>query len=149
MRAHQPDVVVTYDEKGFYGHPDHIQTHRVTMAALAAVTSPSKVYWTTAPRSVFAAMAETMRELGADWDDDPADEIGLPDDQVTTLVDVRGYAEQKFRALAAHASQAESTPFLRMDQGKFTDLMGVEAFLRVRDRTGTPVPEVDLFQGLR
>src|SRR5436305_215425 len=54
MRRYQPDVVVTYDENGFYGHPDHIQAHRVTMAAAASTGIARKLYWTTAPRSRMA-----------------------------------------------------------------------------------------------
>jgi LmbE family N-acetylglucosaminyl deacetylase len=151
IRQHQPDVIVTYDENGFYGHPDHIQAHRVTMAAVAATETAAKVYWTTAPRSLFEAMAQTMRDLGADWDEEqPGDvEIGLPDDEITTFVDARAYGRQKFDALAAHASQQENIFFLKMGAEKFTDLMGIEAFLRVRDRTGAPIPEDDVFAGLR
>ncbi len=74
MRHYRPDVVVTYDENGFYGHPDHIQAHRVTMAAVAETGIPAKVYWTTAPRSAMEEFARVMRELGADWDEpQPAD----------------------------------------------------------------------------
>src|SRR4051812_9272291 len=104
IEQYRPDVVVTYDEYGFYGHPDHIQAHRVTMAAVAATDVPAKVYWTTAPRSQMARFAEVMRELGADWDDDEVTEgqpeIGLPDDQITTWVDTSAFAVQKFEALA-------------------------------------------------
>jgi LmbE family N-acetylglucosaminyl deacetylase len=67
IRRYQPDVVVTYDENGFYGHPDHIQAHRVTMAAVALTGVPAKVYWTTAPHSGMAALGEALRELGVDW----------------------------------------------------------------------------------
>ena len=52
MLKYRPDVVVTYDENGFYGHPDHIQAHRITMAALELTGVAAKVYWTTAPRSM-------------------------------------------------------------------------------------------------
>src|SRR3954453_4174517 len=51
IHRYQPDVLVTYDENGFYGHPDHIQAHRITMAAVASTGVPAKVYWATAPRS--------------------------------------------------------------------------------------------------
>jgi LmbE family N-acetylglucosaminyl deacetylase len=150
IERYRPDVVITYDENGFYGHPDHIQTHRVTMAALASADAPSKVYWTTAPRSMFEQMAQTMRDLGADWDEDPNEPpIGVPDDQVTTFVDVRAFSGKKFAALAAHASQSENIFFLQMGEAKFDELMGVEAFLRVRDRTGAELPEDDVFRGLR
>jgi LmbE family N-acetylglucosaminyl deacetylase len=153
MHRYQPDVVVTYDENGFYGHPDHIQAHRITMAAVAATGLPSKVYWTTAPRSRMAEFGAIMRELGADWDepdpDQPMPELGLPDSQITTWVDITEYADQKFDALAAHASQNDNIFFLRMGKEMFSKLMGMETFLRVQDRTGAPVPEDDLFAGLR
>ncbi len=160
MRRYQPDVVVTYDENGFYGHPDHIQAHRITMAAVASIERsgqpgpsqpPAKVYWTTAPRSGMQELRRMMLELGADWDepDDGTPEIGLPDDQITTWVDTTGFTDQKFDALAAHASQGESTFFLRLGRENFLKLMGVETFVRVRDTTGAPLPEDDLFAGLR
>jgi LmbE family N-acetylglucosaminyl deacetylase len=156
MQRYRPDVVVTYDENGFYGHPDHIQAHRVTMAAVALTGIPAKVYWTTAPRSMMEEFGRIMRELGADWDDPepapgepPPVEIGLPDEQITTWVDTREYGGQKFKALAAHASQSENIFFLRMGVERFTELMGIEAFVRVADTTGAAVPEDDLFAGLR
>ncbi|WP_055591078.1 PIG-L family deacetylase [Streptacidiphilus griseoplanus] len=155
MRRYQPDVVVTYDENGFYGHPDHIQANRVTMAALAMTALTPKVYWTTAPRSMMQRFGEVMREFGGDWEEpDPAEgaampEIGLPDEEITTWVDTTAFGGQKFDALAAHASQGENIFFLRMGKERFTQLMGVETFVRVRDTTGAPLPEDDLFAGLR
>ena len=157
----RPDVIVTYDEYGFYGHPDHIQAHRVTMAAvqsLRAAGSPaalSKVYWTTVPRTAMAEMGRVMRELGADWDEpDPSaesdgPEIGLPAEDITTWIDTSAFGAQKFEALGAHASQSENIFFLKMGQEKFTELMGIETFLRVQDSTGSTLPEDDLFAGLR
>jgi LmbE family N-acetylglucosaminyl deacetylase len=153
MRQYQPDVVVTYDENGFYGHPDHIQAHRITMAAVAETGIPAKVYWTTVPKSAFEEFGRLMRELGADWDepteDQPGPEIGLPDEAITTWVDASGFGSQKYAALEAHASQQENIFFLRMGVERFTELMGKETFVRVHDRTGAPLPERDLFDGLR
>ncbi|MEO6500887.1 MAG: PIG-L family deacetylase [Jatrophihabitantaceae bacterium] len=151
MRRYQPDVVVTYDENGFYGHPDHIQAHRITMAAVAEAGLPAKVYWTTAPRSGMQEIRRLMLELGADWDepDGETPEIGLPDEQITTWVDTTEFSDQKYDALAAHASQDESIFFLRLGRENFAKLMGVETFVRVRDTTGAPLPEDDLFAGLR
>ncbi len=153
MRRYRPDVVVSYDENGFYGHPDHIQAHRITMAAVAATRIPAKVYWTTAPRSGMAEFAQIMRDLGADWDDPEESqempELGLPDEQITTWVDAREFGGQKFDALAAHASQEENIFFLRMGRERFTELMGWETFVRVYDRTHAALPEADLFAGLR
>ncbi|MGW3071401.1 PIG-L family deacetylase [Kitasatospora sp. NPDC001132] len=159
MRRYRPDVVVTYDENGFYGHPDHIQAHRITMAALELVEEPaSKVYWTTAPRSAMQRFGEVMREFGGDWEEpDPAEaaempdmsQIGLPDEEITTWVDTTAFGGRKFDALAAHASQGENIFFLKMGKERFTELMGVETFVRVKDTTGAAVPENDLFAGLR
>ncbi|HEU5270030.1 MAG TPA: PIG-L family deacetylase [Jatrophihabitans sp.] len=153
IHRYQPDVVVTYDENGFYGHPDHIQAHRITMAAVAQTRVPAKVYWTTAPRSGMAEFGQIMRELGADWDvpeeGQEMPELGLPDEVITTWVDTREFGGQKFDALAAHASQGENIFFLRMGRERFTELMGRETFVRVYDTTGAALPEQDLFDGLR
>jgi LmbE family N-acetylglucosaminyl deacetylase len=154
MRQYRPDVVVTYDENGFYGHPDHIQAHRITMAAVELTAggpgSPAKVYWTTAPRSKMEQFGEVLRELGVEFEEpEEMPEIGLPDDEITTWVDTTAFGAQKFDALAAHASQGENIFFLKMGREKFTELMGLETFVRVRDTTGAPVPETDLFSGLR
>lgn len=158
MRHHRPDVVVTYDAFGFYGHPDHIQAHRITMAALELLDGPdrpAKVYWTTVPHSQLAEFGRVARELGVEWDEPEDDtgsdpvQIGLPDAEVTTWVDTRSFGAQKFDALAAHASQEENIVFLRMGRELFTELMGTETFVRVRDATGAAVPEDDLFAGLR
>ncbi|MFE3518561.1 PIG-L family deacetylase [Streptomyces sp. NPDC059166] len=155
MRHHRPDVVVTYDENGFYGHPDHIQAHRITMAAVEMSGLTPKVYWTTMPRSMMSRFGEIMREFGDDMPEpDPAEaaamaEIGLPDDEITTWVDATEFSGQKYDALAAHASQGENIFFLRMGRERFGEFMGMETFVRVQDSTGAAVPENDLFAGLR
>ncbi len=98
---------------------------------------------------------EVMREFGEDLPEpDPAEaaalaEIGLPDDEITTWVDTTAFSGQKFDSLAAHASQGENIFFLKMGRERFGSLMGLETFVRVRDTTGAPVPENDLFAGLR
>ena len=120
MRRYEPDVVVTYDENGFYGHPDHIQANRVTMAALALTELTPKVYWTTAPRSAMRKFVELDARIqpGLPRSRTPHEaaamaEIGLPDEEITTWVDTSAFGGQKFDALAAHASQGENIFFLR------------------------------------
>ncbi|MCX5414315.1 PIG-L family deacetylase [Streptomyces sp. NBC_00059] len=155
MRHYRPDVVVTYDENGFYGHPDHIQANRITTAALELTGLAPKVYWTTMPRSMMQRFGETMSEFMEDMPEpDPAEaaamaEIGLPDDEITTWVDTTAFSGQKFDALAAHASQGENIFFLKMGKERFGELMGMETFVRVKDATGAALPENDLFAGLR
>ncbi|MFC7548993.1 PIG-L family deacetylase [Plantactinospora sp. GCM10030261] len=153
IRRYRPDVVVTYDENGFYGHPDHIQAHRITMAAVERTGIPAKVYWTTVPRSAFQEFGRVMKEIGVEFPE-PAEsaempQLGLPDEEITTWVDTRDYGVQKFESLAAHASQAENIFFLQLGQDRFTELMGTETFVRVRDTTDAATPEDDLFAGLR
>ncbi len=158
MERHRPDVVVTYDPNGFYGHPDHIQAHRITMAAAEATGIPAKVYWPTIPRSRMLEFARRMREAGAELpesSDDGGGEtptgppMGSPDEDIAAWVDVSAYADRKYDALAAHASQGDNIFFLRMGREGFAEMMGGEAFLRVIDRTDAPLPENDLFAGLR
>ena len=151
IRRYEPDVVVTYDENGGYGHPDHVQAHRVTMAALASTGSAAKVYWTTAPRSFMDTFAEMAAVAGLEMGEQEQEmpEIGLPDEEITTWVDVSAEVERKRKALAAHASQEDAAFFLRIPEEMFARAMGVEHFVRVQDTTGAALPEDDLFAGLR
>jgi LmbE family N-acetylglucosaminyl deacetylase len=158
MERYQPQVVVTYDANGFYGHPDHIQAHRITMAAAERTGIPDKVYFTAVPRSRIADFARRLKELGVDppgpgEDEDgevgPREEWGTPDDEVTTYIDVADATDRKFDSLAAHASQSDNIFFLRMGRDVFRELMGQETFVRAVDRSGAAVPEADLFDGLR
>ncbi len=174
MRAYQPQVVVTYDPNGFYGHPDHIQAHRITMRAAELTGIPAKMYYTAFARSRFADLNRMIEELGLEFpapDDlptnadsgdehaEPGDqgeggeggeqEFGTPDEQITTSVDVASVAGLKYDSLLAHASQADNLFFLRMGRDVFSQVMGNESFVRAADRTGSPVPEDDLFAGLR
>ncbi|WP_290861239.1 PIG-L family deacetylase [Hamadaea sp.] len=157
IRQYEPDVIVTYDEQGGYGHPDHIQAHRITMAAVEKAPV-AKVYWSAMPRSWMAGFEARMKELGVEWEEQPTREdepeidwsqMGTPDEEITSWVDTSAYGGQKFDALAAHGSQGDSAFFLQMGKEKFTELMGTEAFVRVGDTTGAPTPEDDLFAGLR
>jgi LmbE family N-acetylglucosaminyl deacetylase len=144
-------VVVTYDENGFYGHPDHIQANRITLAAVAATGIPDKLYYTGVPRSMLAGFADLLREHGVEppgpMEDDP--EFGTPDELITTYVDCSAMTERKYDSLATHASQADNIFFLEMGRELFASVFGRESFQRVQDRTGAPVPEDDLFAGLR
>jgi N-acetyl-1-D-myo-inositol-2-amino-2-deoxy-alpha-D-glucopyranoside deacetylase len=153
IRKYRPDVVVTYDDNGGYGHPDHIQAHRVTMAAVELADSPAKVYWSVVPRSAMRDMIERMKAAGMmpegspDFDDLPP--MGWPDEEITTQVDTASVIDQKFDALAAHGSQSDGAFFINLGRETFAQMMTTESFLRKRDTTGAPLPEDDLFAGLR
>ncbi len=76
-------------------------------------------------------------------------EWGTPDELITTTIDCSSVAARKYASLAAHASQSENIVFLQMGEELFASLMSSESFVRVTDSTGAPVPEADLFAGLR
>ncbi len=177
IRRYQPAVLVTYDANGFYGHPDHIQAHRVTVAAYEAAGDPArypeqglppwapqKLYYTAVPRSGMIAFGQRLRELGIEspLPEDPAEITwGTPDEEVTTAVDARAYAALKREALAVHRSQVgPETFFLKLPPALWTEIMGVEFFSRAASRvplpplptpdaSGAVAREDDLFAGLR
>jgi N-acetyl-1-D-myo-inositol-2-amino-2-deoxy-alpha-D-glucopyranoside deacetylase len=161
----EADVIVTYDANGFYGHPDHIQAHRVARRAFERADGlVAKFYATAVPRSVLAAGIEAMRGRepsetppgGADFtqvesvDDLP---FGVPDEVVTTEIDATAYLEQKLAAMRAHATQiAVDSQFFA-----FSDNVGQRAFGREyytllagpRGRgSGSHDRESDLFAGI-
>ncbi|GAA4322350.1 PIG-L family deacetylase [Klenkia terrae] len=153
IAQHRPDVVVTYDENGFYGHPDHIQAHRITVAALEASGSDARLYYSTIRRSDFARFGEMMRAAGEEFPEAEEGQempaMGAEDADVAADVDCTAFAQAKRDALAAHASQVENIFFLRLPMEVFTAAMGREAFVQARPvRTGTDVVD-DLFAGLR
>jgi LmbE family N-acetylglucosaminyl deacetylase len=151
MRTYEPQVVVTYDENGFYGHPDHIQANRITLAAIAECSIPAKLYYTAVARSLIRSFVDVLAEAGierpAEVEENP--DFGTPDELITTTVDCSAVAGRKYASLGAHASQSDNIFFLQMGEQLFSTLMGSESFVRVQDSSGAPVPEDDLFAGLR
>ncbi|MFH8800093.1 N-acetyl-1-D-myo-inositol-2-amino-2-deoxy-alpha-D-glucopyranoside deacetylase [Streptomyces sp. NPDC017936] len=115
----RPQVVVAYDEQGGYGHPDHVQAHRVALravdlAAEAGWTVP-KVYYNRVPRSVaeaaFARLREELPALPFTRSAAVTDVPGVVDDErITTAVDGAAYAAAKTAAMRAHATQIEVAP---------------------------------------
>jgi len=125
IRELRPHVVVTYDPNGGYGHPDHIQTHVVTTAAVAAAGtddypgtpwSVPKLYWTVMARSAFMAGWEALGpgDLRADWVIPPADGefggLGYSDDEIGAVIDDPDALPAKTAALLAHATQLTVGP---------------------------------------
>ncbi|SEG96992.1 N-acetylglucosaminyl deacetylase, LmbE family [Nonomuraea solani] len=153
MEHYRPQVVVTYDETGGggYGHPDHVQTHRITVAATESTGIPDKLYYTAIPRAAIKRMFELMAEHGVDLGDfQPSDDFGTPDERVTSIVDVTPYVERKLKALKAHESQGENIFLLRMPDEAQQQAFSHESFERVLNvADGAPEHEDDLFAGLR
>ncbi|MDT5231907.1 MAG: N-acetyl-D-myo-inositol-2-amino-2-deoxy-alpha-D-glucopyranoside deacetylase [Mycobacterium sp.] len=120
IRTLRPHVVVTYDAIGGYGHPDHVQAHVVTTAAVAAAGTDDypgtpwtvpKFYWTVIARSAFTAGWEVLGpdDLRSEWVIPPADGdfggLGYSDDEIDAVIEAPDALSAKTAALAAHATQ--------------------------------------------
>ncbi len=146
----RPQVVVTYDANGFYGHPDHIFTHLATMDAVRRSEGVEKVYFPAIPASMLAAFLELAVDAGMvlpEWLEAP--DWGTPDELVRTEVDCGAWVRTKHAALAAHATQEDNADLVGMPEEVFAVVFGTERYVRALDRTGTPLPEHDLFEGVR
>jgi len=169
VREVRPQVVVTYDENGGYGHPDHIQAHRVTVAAFDAAGDSgyapelgepwqaAKLYWTAVPRSLLQAAIDQLKAAGHEdfFAVDSADDLpfGVPDDVVTTEVDAGNHLEAKLAAMRAHRTQiAVDGPFFALSNMVGQRAFGVEHYVLARGERGPGVTpagrEDDLFAGL-
>ncbi|MFR9776733.1 N-acetyl-1-D-myo-inositol-2-amino-2-deoxy-alpha-D-glucopyranoside deacetylase [Micromonospora sp. MS34] len=161
IREIRPQVLVTYDPNGFYGHPDHIQAHRVAMRAVeladAGGIAPAKVYWTAMPRSVLEAGLNHFVESSDNpfAGIDSVDELpfGTPDPEIAARIDATEQHAAKEAAMRAHATQIPATSWLYSIAGNFgAEFMGVEYFtLAVGEQGPGGGPygwEDDLFAGL-
>ncbi|MFC4372936.1 PIG-L family deacetylase [Nocardia halotolerans] len=151
MRHYRPQVVVTYDENGNYGHPDHIQANRIALAATESSGVPDKLYYTAVPRESARAMFTAIKESGQDMGDfEPPEDFGTPMAEITTVVDVTPYVRRKVKALEAHGSQRDGMPFLHLPEELQQLIFGTESFVRQLNRVeSAPATETDLFAGLR
>jgi N-acetyl-1-D-myo-inositol-2-amino-2-deoxy-alpha-D-glucopyranoside deacetylase len=154
----KPHVVITYDEIGGYGHPDHIQAHRVTMRAveLADQWKVQKVYWNTMPKSVLAEGIEKMKELGSDFfGAESVDDLPFAKDDkfVTTLIDGANYVQHKLDAMKAHETQISTDgPFFALSNNLGLQIWGDEYYTLVQGNKAEPLNEqgreTDLFAGV-
>ena len=149
LAEEQADVLTVYDDNGGYGHPDHIQVHRVGVRA-AELAGTRKVYEATLDRDYLIALWKQAEEMGlaALPDGTPEDfEMGKPGHLITTRVDVVPFIDVKRQAMVAHASQiAETSFFLSMPEEAFKAVWGIEAYILRGAAPGTE--ETDLFSGL-
>jgi N-acetyl-1-D-myo-inositol-2-amino-2-deoxy-alpha-D-glucopyranoside deacetylase len=169
IREIRPRVLVAYDEYGGYGHPDHIQAHRVATYAAALAAAPSyredlgeawdiaKIYWNAIPES---GLRESLRRLRAAGDNttfegmDPDGPLGpwvTPDRFITCVIDGEGFLDRKWSAMKAHATQITlDGPFFALSNNSGNEIWGSESYRLVK---GTPAAdddglEHDLFAGL-
>ena len=150
LEEERADVLTCYDEHGGYGHPDHIQVHRVGLRA-AELAGTRRVFQATINRDHIQRgrekFADQAAEAGIDAPDVDDETLGLPESIITAAVDVTPYLAHKRRAMRAHASQiGEQSFFLVMPDDAFAYGFGTEWF--IRDGQGPGITETDLMVGL-
>jgi N-acetyl-1-D-myo-inositol-2-amino-2-deoxy-alpha-D-glucopyranoside deacetylase len=165
IRELRPQVLVTYNEFGGYGHPDHIQAHRVAMRAVELAAQDggvadkqphevSKVYWNTMPRSVLQKGIEAIRAAGNSTGFRAVDSVDdLPfvadDSTVTAVIHAEAHAARKAAAMRAHATQITvDGPFFALSDSVGQEVAAVEYYQLARGVPGAELPESDLFAGL-
>ncbi len=146
VRALQPDIILTTDAFGIYGHPDHIHTHRLCLAAAEAAAEPhlypdegpawqvSSIYLVTVSESRSRAAWEQVMAVKA-----PGRSVGTPDERIDETIDVRDFLDVKWAALQAHRTEFARSKTMRairtLDQPVRESLLGWECYVR-RDLVG-------------
>jgi N-acetyl-1-D-myo-inositol-2-amino-2-deoxy-alpha-D-glucopyranoside deacetylase len=153
IREVRPQVLVTYDENGYYGHPDHIQAHRVARRAVDLAADPgfgegegegggegnegepwrvAKFYYTATARSVMRRTTEVLRGADVGFLVEDVDDLpyGSPDEVITTEIDARPWVGHKLAAMRAHATQISvSEPWFALSNNIGQEALGVEHFI--------------------
>ena len=153
----KPHVLITYDEFGGYGHPDHIQAHRVAMrAAEKSEWDIPKIYWNVMPVSVIQEGIDAMKGIDSDfWGAEKAEDLPFAKDDsfVHALVDGNAYVEKKMNAMKAHSTQiAVDGPFFALSNNVGLQVWGNEYYTLVKGEKSAPLNEKgyesDLFAGI-
>ena len=155
IERYRPQVLITYDDQGPYQHPDHVHASRCAQAAFADTGIPAKLYLSAMRGSGWRRVREALRELGTDVPDWPEPDPEVlrrapeSEQRITTTVDIRPVVSRKNKALFAHGSQISESWFSKLPPEIAEEIFGFESFIRASDSTGAPLPEDDLFAGLR
>jgi N-acetyl-1-D-myo-inositol-2-amino-2-deoxy-alpha-D-glucopyranoside deacetylase/mycothiol S-conjugate amidase len=161
IRRVRPQVIVTYNEKGTYLHPDHIMANRITRLAFKASGDqdyhfngglepwlPSRLYYTAIPLDRIRRMYDIIVEQGEEPGFDP-EVLGTHEENISAVIDVRKFLTRKLEALNCHQSQMNPNGiFRRMPEKMREEAMGYEHFECVNGCTPTKGKERDLFEGL-
>lgn len=169
IRELRPQVVFTFGPEGVYGHPDHIAVSEMATAAFRSAGdrsffpeqlreglepwSPSKLYYVAPPRERFRKMGERAARLvpHTAWDERDWDHFGVPEEAITTCLEVIGFADTKMAAIAAHQTQvSENHPYAQLPREMLKEFFGEECYTLAESRVGEAQSrETDLFRGVR
>ncbi|MFG1962747.1 N-acetyl-1-D-myo-inositol-2-amino-2-deoxy-alpha-D-glucopyranoside deacetylase [Nonomuraea sp. NPDC049028] len=153
IREVRPQVLVTYDDNGFYGHPDHIQAHRVSRRAYELAADPrfgegapwriTKFYHTAVARSVMRRTAEALRAADVGFLVEDVDDMPFvsPDEVITTEIDARPWVGNKLDAMRAHATQISvDDPWFALSNNIGQEAQGVEHYILALGAPGHAMP---------
>ena len=156
----KPQVLITYDEFGGYGHPDHIKANQVAMLAAELASNQgwkiSKIYWNTMPKSVIQMGIDKMKEVGSSFfGADSVEDLPFakPDELVTSVIKAPDYVEQKLEAMKAHETQISiDGPFFALSNNLGLSVWADEYYTLVKGEKSKPFDEsgreIDLFAGV-
>lgn len=156
----KPQVLITYDEFGGYGHPDHIKANQVAMLAAELASNQgwkiSKIYWNTMPKSVIQMGIDKMKEVGSSFfGADSVEDLPFakPDELVTSVIKAPDYVEQKLEAMKAHETQISiDGPFFALSNNLGLSVWADEYYTLVKGEKSKPFDEsgreIDLFAGI-
>lgn len=157
----KPQVLITYDEFGGYGHPDHIKANQVAMLAAELASNQgwkiSKIYWNTMPKSVIQMGIDKMKEVGSSFfGADSVEDLPFakPDELVTSVIKAPDYVEQKLAAMKAHETQISiDGPFFALSNNLGLSVWADEYYTLVKGEKSKPFDEsgreIDLFAGVK
>jgi LmbE family N-acetylglucosaminyl deacetylase len=165
LREERPQVIMTYNEYGFYGHPDHIQAHLITLAAIKLLDYEPTLYYNAIPDSVMVRFRERWEQedrerkaadaaKGIVREPDPPNEqeeipMGTPDADISAAIDISDVTDAKFDALAAHQSQIADSFWMKMGREQFKQVMSTEWFIRITNPQNVEGCVDDIFAGYR
>jgi LmbE family N-acetylglucosaminyl deacetylase len=142
-------VIVTYDENGFYGHPDHIQANVVTRRAIELSASVERLYYSVVPEGVITSLVDQATAQGLSmpaWVLDASTHVN--DALVATTLDASEYIRTKHDAMAAHATQIDNEDLVEMNDELFSLLFSTEYYQRAWSQHDTADDKTDLMGGL-
>lgn len=170
VRLERPHVITTFDPWGGYGHPDHIKIHRATLVAYLAAGDPTafpeqireeglipwapqKLYFGAFAKSLMKAFLAVLEESGQETPSGVGEFLkrAIPDEAITTRIDVAEFTELKVQALRCHASQlGPDSFFMRMPPATYRERMKWETFVLAESLKGHPQgTETNLFEDIK
>lgn len=159
LREVRPQVVITYNERGFYGHPDHVAANRITDMAIEEARNPGpqgevpwevrRLFYTSAPKSRLLKMDQALRAAGQGGLPYPVENLATEDDEVTAWIDVREVLKTKMEAITCHKSQlGPQSLLLRLPPQLHEQVLGTECYVCSKGCSEIMGKMTDLFQGI-